>query len=111
MDVHIVLSYDLGLKGDYPSLYSWLDEHKAIECGNSLAAFSFSVKTNSFDTVVEALKSSLESHINFEPTDRIYIITKDGKDDRIKGKFIFGNRKRAPWEGYFQHGQSDTDIF
>lgn len=31
------LSYDLGAKGDYDGLYSWLDNHKAKECGDSIA--------------------------------------------------------------------------
>jgi len=31
----IWISYDLGLQGDYPGLYRWLDLHKAKECVNS----------------------------------------------------------------------------
>ena len=27
----IWLSFDLGIGGDYPGLYKWLDNHKAIE--------------------------------------------------------------------------------
>ncbi len=31
----IWLSYDLGIQGDYPSLYEWLDKHQAKECGDN----------------------------------------------------------------------------
>ena len=37
----IWLSYDLGIRGDYESLYAWLDQHNAKECGDSLAFFKF----------------------------------------------------------------------
>jgi len=37
------ISYDLGIKGDYQGLYSWLDDHDAIECGNSVAFIQFEV--------------------------------------------------------------------
>ena len=29
----IWISYDLGVRGDYENLYSWLDTHGAKECG------------------------------------------------------------------------------
>lgn len=31
------ISYDLGVQADYDGLYQWLDEHKARECGDSVA--------------------------------------------------------------------------
>ena len=31
------LSYDLGVGGDYPGLYQWLDDHQAVVCGNNMA--------------------------------------------------------------------------
>ena len=37
MKKFIWLSYDLGIGGDYESLYSWLDNHEAKECGDSVA--------------------------------------------------------------------------
>ncbi len=40
----IWLSYDLGVKGDYEGLYAWLDDHGAIECGESVAFFNFEIK-------------------------------------------------------------------
>lgn len=38
-DQTIWLSYDLGLKGDYPGLYAFLDAQEARECGEGLAFF------------------------------------------------------------------------
>ncbi|WP_282019171.1 hypothetical protein [Salegentibacter mishustinae] len=111
MEVHIVLSYDLGLKGDYSSLYSWLDEHKAIECGNNLAALAYESDTSDFNEVYEVLKKDLENHIKIDKTDRLYMIMQDSADDKMKGRFLFGNRKRAPWEGYHMQEQDKADIF
>lgn len=90
------LSYDLGLKGDYNSLYTWLDKHKAKECGDSIAYFEFTFK----DNAREEIKKDLLDNIEFKKTDRIYLIW---TDDAMKsqGTFIIGHRKQAPWEGYF----------
>jgi hypothetical protein len=41
MKQRIWLSFDLGIKGDYQSLYKWLDARKARECGDSVAYFTF----------------------------------------------------------------------
>jgi hypothetical protein len=84
------LSYDLGLRGDYESLYEWLDERSAEECGDSIATF---LTTQTRDELQDSLVDVLEG----SPKARIYIITKDGG-----GTFIFGKRKAAPWTGSFQ---------
>jgi hypothetical protein len=84
------LSYDLGLRGDYESLYEWLDEKGAEECGDSIATFSTT-------ETIEQLKDSLTDVLSGSPKARIYVITPDGI-----GKFIFGKRKAAPWTGAFQ---------
>lgn len=42
----IWLSYDFGVKGDYESLYAWLDNHGAKECGNNSAALEYDVNEN-----------------------------------------------------------------
>jgi hypothetical protein len=31
---------------------------------------------------------------------RIYVIFRDAKTKKMKGKFILGRRKAAPWAGY-----------
>ena len=97
------LSYDLGVNGDYEGFYAWLDDHDAIECGDSLAFFEFDVQQQ--EHLIEELKSDLSKSVNVSKRDRIYVIWKNG-DDKIKGKFIFGKRKSSPWGGY---GTQETD--
>lgn len=92
----IWISYDLGVKGDYQSLYEWLDLKKAAECGNSVAFLRYEFK----DDLIKELKEDLESKINFSNGDRIYIIFSNKEDSKIKGTFIRGGRKSNPWTGY-----------
>ncbi len=40
------ITYDLGIRGDYNSLYKWLDKYKAKECGNGVAVFSYKLSTD-----------------------------------------------------------------
>lgn len=94
----IWISYDLGIKGDYQGLYSWLDDHEAIECGNSVAFMKYEF-TGNFKA---ELKKNLEDNVEFKPGDRIYIVRGvkvDGKK-LMRGIFILGKRKSNPWEGY-----------
>lgn len=92
------ISYDLGIKGDYQGLYSWLDDHNAIECGNSIAFIQYDVKKD----LIKELTKELESHVDFKAGDRVYIIRReiDGAKNLIRGSFIKGKRKSKPWEGY-----------
>ena len=99
----IWLSYDLGVKGDYEGLYSWLDDHGAIECGESVAFFNFEIKNE--ENLVEELKKNLSKNVNFSKRDRIYIMWKIG--NKVQGKFIFGKRKSSPWVGY---GSVETAV-
>ncbi len=97
MNIAVWLSYDLGLKGDYESLYEWLDSKDAIECGDSLAFFKIEKKQN----MLEAIKKDLKKHVNFGPKDRVYLILpSESKSGSTVGKFIFGRRKQSPWEGH-----------
>lgn len=101
----IWISYDLGLKGNYSQLYSWLDERDAKECGNSIAY----IATDEFNgNIPKELKNSLEDTIKFSPTDRVYIIYKDG--NKMKGKFLFGNRKPPVWHGYSIGSEDDGET-
>jgi hypothetical protein len=92
----IWISYDLGLKGDYNGLYSWLDTLEAKECGDSVAFFSKEFKGDIKDTI----KNEISKNVKLNKTDRIYIIYLDSETDKMKGSYLFGGRKRAPWEGY-----------
>lgn len=94
MEKTIWLTFDLGFQGDYPGLYAWLDERKAKECGDNVAVLKF-VFQGDFITV---LKESLAENIKLEKNNRIYICYQE--KDKMVGKFVFGGRKRAVWEGY-----------
>ena len=57
----IYLSYDLGVNGDYPSLYQWLAGRKAKECGDSLCRFVYEFKTiNKNETNDDTKKALME---------------------------------------------------
>lgn len=90
----IWISYDLGVKGDYEGLYAWLDNHNSRECGNSVAALKYAYTLN----LIDELQNDLSQNINLAKHDRIYIIWRE--IDKIKGKFLFGKRKAAPWTGF-----------
>lgn len=99
------ISYDLGVKGDYESLYSWLDNHGAKECGNSIAFLKYDFK----DNFVEELQEDLTKNLTLSKHDRIYIIWRE--DGKIKGRFLFGKRKAAPWSGFGpQEPQIDEEV-
>ncbi len=103
----IWLSYDLGVKGDYSNLYRWLDDAKAVECGDSLALLRINVPEDMI--APEYLKRELESNVSFSKTDRVYVIWKN-KDGLNKGRFIVGNRKASPWQGYGTNGAVEDDL-
>jgi len=104
MKTSFMLSYDLGLDGDYESLYFWLDEHKAVECGSSVAL----IKNYEFQgDLFDCIKNDIDLRVKIRAKDRIYIF--HPKDEGgAEGRFIFGNRKRNPWEGYAF--SDDTDL-
>jgi hypothetical protein len=101
------ISYDLGLKGDYSGLYTWLDSVKAKECGDSIAFFTLENKGNFIDTI----KEDIMKYVKLDKSDRVYLIYLEGKTGKVKGSFLFGGRKRAPWEGYSTENQeNDEDV-
>lgn len=102
----IWLSYDLGVKGDYPGLYRLLDTYGAKESGSSIAYFKFEYKTNLIKELIELIKK----YVDIKNSDRFYLISKksNGVDVKFAGRFIIGNRKSSPWEGY---GPSQDDSF
>jgi hypothetical protein len=99
------LSYDLGIKGDYTGLYTFLDSVDAKECGDSIAFF----KKDFGAEFLEGLKKEIEKYVKISKTDRIYVIYLETQTNKAKGKFLFGGRKRAPWEGYATKSTPVTD--
>jgi len=99
----IWISYDFGLKGDFTGLFTWLDNHSAVECGNGLAFFRYDIsklKQTDTESLIKHLSSDLKETVKLSRTDRVYIIFKDNLINKVKGEFINGNRKQSPWEGY-----------
>ncbi|MDR3262337.1 MAG: hypothetical protein LBT78_10970 [Tannerella sp.] len=90
------ISYDFGLKGDYSGLYTWLDSVGAKECGDN---FAFFIKECDGD-LINTVKNDILKYVTPGKTDRIYLIYLDTDTQKMKGNFLFGRRKRAPWEGY-----------
>jgi len=92
----IWISYDLGIRGDYAALYAWLDEHGAVECGDSLAFLNYEHKGNLRKEIASEIKRVLPK-ISMA---RIYLIYRDTATNKNKGAFLLGNRRASPWTGY-----------
>ncbi len=91
------ITYDLGVNGDYPALYEFLDSHKAKECGEACAFFEFDYKK----ALLPELTRKVKQQVRLKKGDRLYVIYRSRADDRLKGKFLSGSRKvQAPWAGY-----------
>ncbi len=96
MTKSIWISYDLGIKGDYSGMYTWLDNYAAKECGDSLAFIHYEYKKD----FIDELLNDITDYVTLKKTDRLYIVYQDDSTNKIKGKFISGKRKGGPWEGY-----------
>lgn len=103
MESLVWLSFDLGVSGDYEGMYAWLDDHKAKECGDSVASFRFSCDRD----VPESLKTEIETAVSLNKRSRVYVVYRD--EGKLKGRYIIGRRKNAPWDGYGAHEEHDDD--
>lgn len=92
----IWICYDLGVRGDYGSLYTWLDDHEAKECGDNLAFLNY----EHAGALALQLTAELRGLLQITKQTRIYLIYKDDQTKKIKGSFIIGGRKAAAWSGY-----------
>jgi hypothetical protein len=100
------ISYDLGVQADYEGMYAWLDEHQANECGDNLAFLNYEYS----GSLLEALTADLKRSVETTKKTRIYVIYRDQETTRMKGSFIFGGRKAAPWSGFaVTAGSADSD--
>lgn len=100
----IWLSFDLGVNGDYEGMYSWLANHSAIECGDSIGFVQYESKGN----LLEELKTDIKENVEINGKSRVYVIYRT-EESNIKGKFLFGKRKQAPWTGYGASEEESTD--
>lgn len=103
MESLVWLSFDLGVSGDYEGMYAWLDDHKAKECGSSVASFKFSYGGD----IAESLKTEIENAVSLDKRSRVYLIYRDGK--KRKGRYIIGGRRSAPWDGYGTREEYEDD--
>ena len=101
----IWISYDLGVNGDYEGMYEWLDDRGAKECGSSVAF----IKSYNYDgeDLMHALERDIQGAVEINKRTRIYVIRM--VDGREKGRFLFGRRKGAPWDGHGQKGETFDD--
>lgn len=106
MKTGLWMSYDLGVQGDYPNLYEWLDDLDAVECGNSVAYFKY--EYTSLENLLDELKRDLTKRVSLNPQNRIYVVFRKN-DGSFAGRFIFGKRKANPWEGYSKQGETEED--
>ena len=101
----IWISYDLGVRGDYEGLYLWLDEHKAKECGDSVAVLSYRYTGE----LLDHLKADLKESVATDKRTRIYVIWRDRSTKSVRGRFVFGGRRSAAWAGYALTDTTTTD--
>ena len=99
----IWISFDLGVRGDYEGIYEFLDENDARECGDSVAFLNYSFT----DDLVEELGEDLKQFIEPDKRTRIYVMWQDPSKKKMKGRFVFGRRKKPRWSGY--GGSDDPD--
>lgn len=104
----IWISFDLGIEGDYKGLYKWLDKNNAVECGDNFAYIRKSI--DSTIDLPKKIKDEIKEDVSIKKGDRIYIIYRN-VEKKVKGDFIFGSRKRSPWEGFSNiQGLNMTDV-
>jgi hypothetical protein len=108
----VILNFDLGIRGEYDNLYVFLDNNKALDCGNANCAFDYHFKgTNlDFEDKFEQLKSDIEKTVTFGKNDRIYAIVHN-EEGIPRGKFIFGQRKTPIWDGFAKKEANDSLPF
>lgn len=102
---HIVwISFDLGVTGDYEGMYTWLAREKAEECGDSVAVLGYEHTRD----LIAALKRDIRNNVKVNTKCRIYVIRL--VEGKMKGSFIFGQRRRPPWIGYAEAGEQVEDT-
>jgi hypothetical protein len=104
----IWICYDLGVRGDYENLYTWLDERKAKECGNSVAVLTYKYK----DDLIQEIKEEIQSKVRFDKRDRVYVVYRNRLEGKNRGTFIVGGRRASPWAGFAQSssGVDDEEV-
>jgi hypothetical protein len=109
----IFITFELGMRGDYESLYKWLDEKKAEERGYGVAIIKEYVIDTSIKKDIDFLrlvKKELTQKVSFGNTDRVYMIWNGFENNLIKAGFIYGKAKQAPWTGFAEKDIDTIDL-
>jgi hypothetical protein len=99
------MSYDLGVRGDYEGLYSWLDARNAKECGDSLAVLKFEYR----NSLPDELRAEINRSVTTDKRTRIYVVYRDNTTGHNKGTFLIGGRRASPWLGHAPSSVGMTD--
>ena len=98
------LSYDLWPSGDYEGLYSWLDNRGARECGSSVAL----VRNYEFERdLSEELEADIRGTVALNRRSRIYVIWRN--NGKMRGRYLVGKRRIAPWTGFGDDQEQEAD--
>ena len=100
----IWVSFELGVSGDYEGMYAWLDGHGGKECGDSIAVIEYEPRKD----LLAELKSDIQQSVEMDKKSRVYVIYRSD-DSKMKGTFLFGRRKQAPWTGYGASSEESSD--
>lgn len=84
------LSFELKTDVDEP-IFTWLNAHHALECGNSVAFIQNYEYELNFVKEISTELSSFEDYLS-----RAYILFAD-EDGQVKGGFVLGKRGENPW--------------
>lgn len=98
------VSFDLGVKGDYEGMYTWLGQHEAKECGDGVACFSYEHPRD----LLQDMKDDLSASVELNGKSRVYVIRL--VEGKMRGNFIFGRRRNAPWAGFAETGEQAEDT-
>ena len=98
------VSFDLGVKGDYEGMYAWLDQQDAKECGDSIACFWYDHPGD----LLQDIKQDLSASVELNAKSRVYVIRL--VEGKMRGSFIFGRRRNAPWAGFAATGEQGEDT-
>jgi len=113
----IWIAFDFGMKGDYEGLYRWLDRNGAQERGYGLALIKEieiplkRIPQNKKDLAFKKyIKDEIAKSADLGKSERVYMIWKSLEDKKMKGAFLYGRSKAAPWTGYSDIDSIGTDF-
>lgn len=100
------LNFDLSFNSDVRGLYTWLDKMNAVFCASDTAFF----KVDSFNgDLPDFILNEIKTNCKLSESDTLYLIYLDSASLKMKGKYLSGGRKQAPWSGYFTATSTKVD--